>query len=55
MLALISTIVGGGIVGIPYAFFLLGIPLAIVLNLICIVLIYYSVRLYLGAKDACPN
>ena len=55
MLALISTSVGGGIVGLPRAFYLLGIPLAIAFNLLVVLLMTYSVRLYLAVKDACPG
>merc|ERR1711981_1490443 len=55
ILALVSTCVGGGIVGFPRAFYYLGIPLAIVLNFVAIFAMYYSVRLYLAAKDICPN
>ena len=46
---------GGGIVGLPRAFYFLGIPLAIFLNLLCVILMIYSVRLYLAMKDACPE
>ena len=55
VLALISTCVGGGIVGLPRAFFFLGIPLAIFLNFLCVIAMIYSVRLYLAMKDACPE
>jgi len=54
-LALISTCVGGGIVGLPYAFLNLGIPLAIVLNILAILSTIYTVSLYLGIKDAVPD
>jgi len=55
ILALISTCVGGGIVGLPRAFYFLGIPLSIVLNFICVLAMVYSVRLYLAVKDVCPS
>ena len=54
-LALISTCVGGGIVGLPYAFLNLGIPLAILLNICAILSTIYTVSLYLGIKDAVPD
>ena len=46
---------GGGIVGLPRAFFYLGIPLAVFLNFLCVLAMIYSVRLYLAMKDACPD
>ena len=55
ILALISTCVGGGIVGLPYAFLYLGIPLAITLNILVIIATCYTVSLYLGIKDAVPD
>lgn len=33
----------------------MGIPLAIVINFIVIIAMFYSVRLYLATKDVCPN
>ena len=53
-LALLSTIIGGGIVGIPYAMYHLGIPFGIGLNLIIMVSCWYSCVLYLGAKQLVP-
>ena len=41
--------------GLPRAFFFLGIPLAVVLNFFCVLAMIYSVRLYLATKDACPD
>lgn len=55
ILALISTVVGGGIVGVPYAFINLGIPTAIVLNILVVIATIYTVSLYLGIKDAVPG
>ena len=55
ILALISTCVGGGIVGLPHAFLYLGIPLAILLNVAVIVATIYTISLYLGLKDAVPD
>jgi amino acid permease len=53
-LALLSTIVGGGIVGIPYAIYHCGIPLGIFLNISLVLTTYYSFVLYLGAKNQIP-
>ena len=55
ILALISTVVGGGIVAIPHAFLDFGIPLAIVLNVLVIISTSFTVSLYLGLKDAVPD
>ena len=55
ILALISTCVGGGIVGLPYAYLGLGIPLAIFLNILVVIATIYGVSLYLGVKDAVPD
>ncbi len=55
ILAILSTIIGGGIVGIPYSFLNFGIPLAIVLNILVVILTYYSGVLYLKAKDLVPD
>ena len=54
-LALLSAIVGGGIVGIPYAMFHTGIPLGIVLNVGIAVMCYYTGTLYLRVKDMSPT
>ena len=55
ILALISTCVGGGIVGLPHAFLYLGIPLAVVLNILVIISTALTINLYLGIKDAVPD
>ena len=55
ILALISTCVGGGIVGLPHAFLYLGIPSAVVLNILVIVSTALTINLYLGIKDAVPD
>jgi amino acid permease len=46
-LALLSTMIGGGIVGIPYAFYLTGFPLGIIMNIICAALTSLSCLLYI--------
>jgi hypothetical protein len=51
VLAIISTIIGGGIVGLPYSFYYAGIPVAILLNLIVTLLTILSCYMYLLAKD----
>lgn len=48
--ALLSTIIGGGIVGVPYGMLISGIPMGIAINLVCAILCYTSVYLYMEAK-----
>ena len=55
VLAMISTIIGGGIVGLPYSFLYFGIPLAIVLNIIVVFITILSGKLYLCTKDLIPG
>lgn len=55
ILAFISTIIGGGIVGLPYAIYYTGIPLGIVMNLIISGTTIYSTYLYLLCKDLAGN
>jgi len=55
VLAILSTIIGGGIVGVPYSFLNFGIPLAIGLNILVVIMTYYSGVLYLKAKDLVPD
>ena len=54
-LALLSAIVGGGIVGIPYAMFHTGIPLGVGLNIGVALAGWYTGSLYLRVKDLSPT
>ena len=54
-LAIISTILGGGIVGLPYAVYLLGLPLGIVLNLLVDYISYESGMMYMSLRSIMPN
>ena len=53
-LAILSTIVGGGIVGIPFSIYQTGIPLGILMNILIAGSVYYSCVLYLAGKDLMP-
>lgn len=55
VLAILSTIIGGGIVSIPYSFVSFGIPLGIVANLIAVIITIISCDLYMAAKDIVPD
>lgn len=55
VLAILSTIIGGGIVSIPYSFVSFGIPLAIVANILAVILTIFSCDLYMAAKDIVPD
>lgn len=55
VLAILSTILGGGIVGIPFMYMTLGIPLAITLSLIMVYVTSISSSLYLRVKDMLPD
>ena len=54
-MALLSAIVGGGIVGIPYAMFHTGIPLGLVLNIGVALAGWYTGYLYLTVKNLSPT
>jgi hypothetical protein len=51
VLAFLSTIVGGGTVGLPFAFYWAGIPFGIFLNIVVGGLTAYSCYIYLLTKD----
>ena len=53
-LALMSAIVGGGIVGVPFSLLECGIPFGVFLNILFAVIAYLSSLLYLKSKDMVP-
>lgn len=54
-LAIVSTIIGGGIVGLPYAMFVLGLTLGIPLNAFVCIVTFYSGLCYLALRDLIPG
>lgn len=54
-LAVLSTILGGGIVGLPFAIFMLGLPLGIALNVVVVYLSYESGMMYMALRNILPN
>ena len=54
-LAILSTCVGGGIVGPPLAMFNLGLPLAIFLQVLVMFSTHMSSNMYLYIKDIVPD
>ena len=54
-LALLSAIVGGGIVGVPYALIHTGIPVGLALNIVMALICFYSGYLLLMAKQMSPT
>lgn len=53
-LAVLSTVIGGGIVGIPWAMAQMGIPLGIIVNAIVTLATQFSCYLYLQARNNIP-
>ena len=54
-LAVISTIIGGGIVGLPFAIYMLGLVFGVSLNLLVVYMTYISGILYLCLRDLIPG
>ena len=50
VLAFISTIIGGGIVGIPFSMYHAGIPVGVILNTLVVISSYFAAKLYLKAS-----
>jgi amino acid permease len=55
VLTIISTIVGGGIVGLPYAFLELGLWLSLICMFLVAIQTLNSIWIYLKAKDLIPT
>jgi amino acid permease len=55
ILAILSTIIGGGIVSIPYSFVSFGIPIGIAMNIGANIMTIWSIKLYLAGKDIVPD
>jgi amino acid permease len=54
-LTIVSTIVGGGIVGLPFAFYTTGLPTGIVILVLMCLQTVASTKLYLCCKDLLPG
>ena len=54
-LALVASNIGGGLLGIPYAFYRLGMPLGLIVCFIVGTLNYFSSMMYLRTKDLTPR
>lgn len=55
ILAILSTIIGGGIVSLPYSFVSIGLPFGILLNIFGVIVTIFSVDLYLAGKENIPG
>lgn len=55
VLAILSTCVGGGIVGLPLAMYNLGIPLAVFLQILVMFATHWSSSLYLNLREIIPD
>ena len=55
VLAILSTIVGGGMLGIPWACFQCGFYLAIAFGILASAQVVLSSILFLRARDMCPD
>jgi amino acid permease len=53
-LAVLSTVIGAGIVGVPFSMYQTGIPLGIVINIAIALGMQYSCLLYFEAKKLVP-
>lgn len=54
-LAILSTIIGGGVVGLPYSFYQTGIPLGVACNIVFALLTFYSCVLFMKARNIVGN
>jgi len=54
-LAIVSTIIGGGIVGLPFAMLTLGLVLGIILNIAVCYVTFLSGILYLALRELIPG
>ncbi len=54
-LAIVSTIIGGGIVGLPYAMLTLGMVVGVLLNLSVCYVTFLSGILYLSLRELIPG
>ena len=53
-MSIVATTLGAGIVGLPYAFYTVGLINGLLLNLVFAGLAYASVMMYLNIKDLTP-
>ena len=54
-LALLSTTIGGGILGFPYAFSRMGVTLGIISTITMAIIAHFSSMMYLKTKDLMPR